>query len=90
MSRPNASTVRSSGRRRIDLPRRRGDHPVSAAAFGGGDLMGSASAEHAPSIWPSSTGRIDQAALAVERWLKSAPDSADAHYFEGTDRLDSA
>ena len=27
-------------------------------------------------------GRIDEAARALERWLKSAPDSADAHYMK--------
>ena len=32
-------------------------------------------------------GRLDEASGALERWLRSSPDSAEAHYLRGADRL---
>jgi tetratricopeptide (TPR) repeat protein len=81
MPRPSASNVRSSGRRRVIIFGALLMVPLSAALLWWcRDALAHRDARKAHLSLEQ--GRIDEAAFAIERWLKSAPDSADAHYMK--------
>src|SRR5262249_44339012 len=81
MSRPSPSPSRTSGRRRVACLGILAILALSVAALCW-RFDGFAARQARTVRLALERGRIDEAALALERWLQTAPDSADAHYFK--------
>jgi tetratricopeptide (TPR) repeat protein len=81
MSRPSRFPSRFTGRRRIAILAAVAMIPLCGAVFWWG-WNRIASREARIVRLALERGRIDLATASVQRWLKSDPDSADAHYFK--------